>query len=332
MRRRHGFTLVELLVSVAVLGVVLVYLLRTFTVQHRTYAVVDEVSEMQQNARTVADLMARDLRHAGLMVPEGAAVCGIDNASSLTGIQDGTDVLFVSDADAIMPGTAKVADFGADLPTSVTNVTAPGATTLDVDALVAEGTFQAAYDLDADGTNDSDFRPGAGVIVADVNDPTRGAACGIVTAQDAAATEIDVTMLTGALRTASVPASLTAVPAHVYAIDDQSRLVRNGDVLAENVDDLQLAYFFDANDNGVEDSGETWGISSKAYGAAASGLQTDTLRDVRFNLVMRTRYADPEHGQGQFQVTENSATTPAADGFRRRVHTATVRLRNMGAR
>jgi prepilin-type N-terminal cleavage/methylation domain-containing protein len=98
VRRRAGFTLIELLVSVAMLGIVVVYLLRSFTVQHRTYTVVDETTELQQNLRAVADLVERDLRHAGMMVPESGAVCGVDDTA-------GPDVLFVSDADAILPGT-----------------------------------------------------------------------------------------------------------------------------------------------------------------------------------------------------------------------------------
>jgi len=94
LRRRAGFTIIELLVSVAMLGIIMVYLLRSFTVQHRTYTVVDETTELQQNARAVADLLERDLRHAGMLVAESGAVCGVDDTN-------GPDLLFVSDTDAI---------------------------------------------------------------------------------------------------------------------------------------------------------------------------------------------------------------------------------------
>ena len=89
MNTRHGFTLVELLVSVAVLGVVMIYVFGSFGAQHKAYTVVDQVTETQQNVRAIGELLERDLRHAGLMVPESGAVCGIDNTN-------GPDVLFVS--------------------------------------------------------------------------------------------------------------------------------------------------------------------------------------------------------------------------------------------
>jgi len=43
-RRNAGFTLVELLVSAAAMAIVIFYTLGTFTVQHQTYTVVDQVS------------------------------------------------------------------------------------------------------------------------------------------------------------------------------------------------------------------------------------------------------------------------------------------------
>jgi prepilin-type N-terminal cleavage/methylation domain-containing protein len=334
--RRAGFTLVELMVSVALLGVVVVYLLQTFTVQHRTYTVVDEVTEMQQNMRAVSDLLERDLRHAGMMVPEGAAVCGLDNAAGLGalapfGIRDNTDVLFVSDADAIVPGDEKSADFAADLDLTDTNVNGNAADALDVDALVAEPSppLRAAYDLNGDGTTDSDFRAGAGVIVTDPGDPGRGAACGVVTADPTTST-LNVRILTAAL--GAGPSGLAVVPAHVYAVSPGLQLLRDGQVLAENVEDLQVAYLFDANENGVADAGEYQGDGVGPDYLANPASDVDTVREVRFNVVARTRFADPENNVGQFQITENSPAVAAADGFRRRVQTSTVRLRNVGNR
>jgi hypothetical protein len=54
---------------------------------------------------------------------------------------------------------------------------------------------------------------------------------------------------------------------------------------------------------------------------------------VRVNLVTRTRSEDREWTQGRLQATENRAAAGVgSDGFRRRVHTSTVMLRNLGAR
>ena len=97
MARREGFTLIELLVVVAVMGIAVIYMFETLTAGNRAYTVLDQVAETQQSMRAVADLIERDIRHAGMMVPQGAAVCGVDNTTD-------PDVLYVSDAEAIDPG------------------------------------------------------------------------------------------------------------------------------------------------------------------------------------------------------------------------------------
>ena len=58
------------------------------------------------------------------------------------------------------------------------------------------------------------------------------------------------------------------------------------------------------------------------------------LREIRFNIVTRTRANDPRkpNNAGIGQTTENRATNiPGADGRRRRIYSATVRLRNTSA-
>jgi prepilin-type N-terminal cleavage/methylation domain-containing protein len=318
--RRAGFTLIELLVSVAMLGIVVVYLLRSFTVQHRTYTVVDETTELQQNLRAVADLLERDLRHAGMMVPESGAVCGVDSTSA-------PDILFVSDADAISPGTEKVADFGAD--TTATTVAASTPEVLTVGGLVAEPSpFRAAYDTDDDGVADSDFREGAGVIVTDLAEPDRGAACGVV--EDSTSTSITVDWRSGGLESAGT--DLIVIPAHVYEVNGNGALERDGDVLVENVDDFQVAYFFDGDGDALVDANEYRGTGGVAYDASDGAVEENEIREVRVNLVLRTRLEDPTWTQGVFQNLENRAAVAGTDGFRRRIHTASVRLRNTGNR
>ena len=62
------------------------------------------------------------------------------------------------------------------------------------------------------------------------------------------------------------------------------------------------------------------------------------LTEIRVNIVVRTRNQDadvlqnPGMAQGQWQTTENRVAPGGFDGFRRRVHTAIVRPRNVGLR
>ncbi|HUK62883.1 MAG TPA: prepilin-type N-terminal cleavage/methylation domain-containing protein, partial [Dongiaceae bacterium] len=100
MRARHGFTLTELMVSVVMMAVVVMWLMQSFTTQQRSYVMLDEMTEAQGNMRAISDLLEREIRTAGMMVPENAAVCGIDNTNA-------PDVLYVSDADSLDPTGAK---------------------------------------------------------------------------------------------------------------------------------------------------------------------------------------------------------------------------------
>lgn len=63
--RQGGFTLIELMVSL-VLGLILIGgVLNIFVSNRETYRVTENLTRMQENARTGFDFMARDLREAG---------------------------------------------------------------------------------------------------------------------------------------------------------------------------------------------------------------------------------------------------------------------------
>ena len=51
MKRHAGFSLIELMISMAVMGLVVVYVTQTFSTQERTYVMVDQLTEAQQSLR-----------------------------------------------------------------------------------------------------------------------------------------------------------------------------------------------------------------------------------------------------------------------------------------
>ena len=325
--RRDGFSLIELLIATAILGFALVSMMVSISLSNRAYTTTDQVTESQQALRAMAYLLERDIRHTGMMVPLGASLCADDNQGS-------PDVLYVTDAEAIDPGNDLVPYNGAEVQGAVTNVAATGGTTtLVLDSLVLEppSPTRAAYDADGNGTNDSDFQANGGVIVMDLNDPTRGVACGPVTAVNVGGTSVTFRTVSKALGAAGGGVQLVAIPAHVYAIANGDQLTRNGRLLAEGIEDLQLAYFLDANSDGLVDPGDMHGTGA-GVNANFDAQNTDMrlLREVRLNLVVRTRNPDSEF-TGEPQAFENR-TAGAADGFRRRVYTSTLRVRNMDRR
>jgi hypothetical protein len=348
----------EVMVSAAVLGVIMFYLTDMLVQQSRTYAVVDDVHEAQQNLRAVADLLEREVRSTGMLVREGGAICGIDNGAG------GSDLLFVTDADVMDPTDVTEAGLGLEIETGYNNTAATSTMQLDGRALEPDAN-DVMYDNSSplNGTADSDFFwPGAGIgggiIVTDKNNPDRGVRCGVLTDVRPAGVGdtrviVDWTVTIGgtpyspnpglgALLPGMAVQSLIAIPAHAYLIDrsvpQRPRLWRDGVILADDVEDLQVAYFHDANANSTIDLGE-WSGDTAASPYNPDLLDNLELRAIRFNLVVRTAEQDPDVAQdpslafGVVQPTENSAVVAGpADGYRRRIYSRTIRPRNVGLR
>lgn len=330
-RREGGFSLIELVISAALILIVMVVVTRAFSTQQKTYIVVDQVSEAQQNLRAVTDLIERDVRRAGYMVPSHAAVCAYDKS-------DGTDTLFVSKASAIRTvfdleaeGLSLAADKGAPVSGAGATYNASG----NSFSLVLDRLW---VDYQPDG---SDFAVGEGVIVASERNEDAPVACGKITAISGTTLTVDF----GSTSTGAVGsnANVIAVPAHVYEVvlgvgGAPNRLLRNGRLLASDVEDFQLTYYFDENNDLVVDAGEMFGT---AGGTAqpwellplANRPDFSTLREVGVNVVTVTRTDDPnlDYQMGSGQVTGNrlAATLPSVDGKRRRVSSTRVRVRNV---
>ena len=321
--RNSGFTIIELMIASAIMAIVMIFTMETFTINNRTYIKIDSVVDTQQGLRAIASLLERDLRHAGMMVPEAAAICGIDNTAA-------PDLLYISDHTAINPVDAIGAFDGARVQ-GVSQVNTGGPDTLlPLDTLVLEpDTPDPSYDTDGNGVNDSDFRVNGGVIIADLMNPGRGSVCGIVKSVNLGAPSITVNIKTAALGPLGGAFALIAVPALEYRITS-NKLYRNNLRLADGVEDLQVAYFLDSNGNHDLDADELHGMTGNDYLASAS--DASELRAVRINIVARTRSEDERFTEGFFQATENRDAGITRDGYRRRVHTAIVRTRNVGDR
>jgi type IV pilus assembly protein PilW len=72
-----GFTLVELMIVVALSGIVMAAVYSIYIAQQKSYIAQDQVVEMQQNIRAALDLMEREIRMAGYDI-------GGDTGASIT--------------------------------------------------------------------------------------------------------------------------------------------------------------------------------------------------------------------------------------------------------
>jgi type IV pilus assembly protein PilW len=144
----HGYSLVELLVAMAITLVVMAGVYKVYVTQQGSYLLQEQVAEMQQNARTAKYIMTREIRMAGYD-PTGLAAAGFVSAYNdsirftmdITG-EDGTitvpgdDITFSVSVD-----NALQRDEGSGKQAMVENVQAVG--------------FAYAFDWDGDGNIDT---------------------------------------------------------------------------------------------------------------------------------------------------------------------------------
>ena len=89
--RAAGFTLVEILVALSIMGIAVGAIYGIFIAANRSYHTQDHVAEAQQGVRVGTDFMVRDIRIAGLD-PLETAGAGIEEATT-------TKMRFTSDID-----------------------------------------------------------------------------------------------------------------------------------------------------------------------------------------------------------------------------------------
>ena len=82
----RGFTIVELVVGLAIGLILLGVAVKIFLVQQRAYNVQEQLSEMQQNIRSAMDMIVRETKMAGYN-PTDLDFVGIGTNSSTTSIQ-----------------------------------------------------------------------------------------------------------------------------------------------------------------------------------------------------------------------------------------------------
>lgn len=106
LKNAQGFTLVELMITLAISGIIVAAIYAAYISQQRTYLAQEQVAEMQQNIRAAVDLMAREIRSAGYD-PTGKAGAVITTASA-------GQISFSQDinGDGDTADTGEIIDFG----------------------------------------------------------------------------------------------------------------------------------------------------------------------------------------------------------------------------
>ena len=77
--RQKGVTLLELLVTLVIAGLIIAGIYRVFIAQSKAYTVQDQIVEVQQNVRGAMEILLRDLRMAGFNYDNPASTVYISN-------------------------------------------------------------------------------------------------------------------------------------------------------------------------------------------------------------------------------------------------------------
>ena len=298
-RRRNeaGLTLIELMTALFISALVTVQVLAMMSATKESYYAQKRVLETQIDARLIADMVMRDLRGSGFMVP---AMAGI---SSRDGALVGPDALCTSDSAVDETKLTEAVQPLNGAPLMVT--------------LASTDTVQVAdneKDLDRDG--DEDFVVGAGIIVSD---GTRTHCARIVSL---GSNSIKFTPATPAGFTAAVP-NARAIPAVIYEITANG-LMRNAILLSSNVEDFQVEFAVDTTGDGIIDPGAG---EFPIHDLNATG--TTAIRGVQLSVLSRTSLADPNINTPGRPAVANRTASGTADFFLRRLVTVTAAPRNL---
>jgi Tfp pilus assembly protein PilW len=272
-------------------------ILSILSTQMKSYAAQKAVTEAQGDARLAVDLIVRDVRMGGFMVPQTVAVSGVDGGTG------SSDLLCVSDP-SVMNDTQVDLAMSRFTGASPTAAMSGGASSVTVNAA----------DLDIDGDGDVDFTDGSGIIIAN----STSTHCGLITGIGGGV--VSFAPVTAGAFVVNVGDGV-AVPAIIYR-RTSAGLIRNSLLVSRQVEDLQIEYAVDANDDGQISGGEfpIHGLTCQNPGR---------LRGLRLSVLTRTINQDPHiTGTGRQAVANRNASgTP--DAYRRRLVSVSVAPRNL---
>lgn len=300
--RRSGFSLVELMVALAVMAIVTTQLLLAFSQQHTSSLEHERTIEIQEEARLVANVILKDLRSGGLMVPKYTAVASRDGGVA------GSDALCISDASVL--DDASIAAATSKFPGAMVSNAFVG----PISSVLVTS---ASLDIDADG--DNDFAVGSGLIIGNKTE----AHCAVVTAIAVGGVTTTISFAPASVATFNGAVGDPVVPALIYSVAG-TNLSRNSVVLSNHIEDLQAEFGVDADRDGtveIATAPPEFPINS------LDGWEDELLRTVRVHVTARDARPVPGFA-GQFAAVANRVAG-VADNFKRRRITGDAILRNL---
>lgn len=330
-KAQRGFTLVEVLIAMALATLVGLAGYVVFSSTNFSYKVEQDVVEAQQNLRVAMDRLARDLRHAGFGLPTPPEVLPTLTFGSYS---FSSPITYTNSSTA--PDSITILGIGYEAATlvgSASGQNAGGSTTLCVSS---DSAFAPNGSLDSR----RKYINIGGSVYRELTSAS-GASCGgsgkslgLALALDRAYPDTTPVYIIYAV-TYSISTTVTGCSTSnpCLVMKDHSGLLGSTDeqIVAENIEDMQFAYGVDVSPyDGIIDSGGSYGSDD----FVDTPSDSTSIIAVRASIVARTRNEDPR-GKKEFhpfcledRAGDSSCTGASADGYRRRRLTRIVKLRN----
>ncbi len=304
-KSNQGFTLVELMIAMVVGIIVLTGVFIIFKNQQTSYTTQDQLNMAQQNLRAAMEMIKHDIQIAGFVTnwdPQEFRA-DWDNADGDNDITTDTEkvrpVILSTDSniqsDAITvfkadPTTRHVLDFSEKAKNN--SLQLDNYTDLGLDVVQAFGVLVT-----------SDISTSAELfMVTNPGDPAT-----IVTRSIIGANNL--------IHTYSSDDMVFAADIVTYSVDGNNNLLRNNQVMAENIENIQFQYL-DRDYNVANDVDEfTNGASD--------------VRAIDIFMLIRTDSPEPDYVDRHTYQIGNAVLNPN-DNFRRKVLKSRIRTRNIG--
>lgn len=278
VHRQNGFTLIELLIAVTIAIIIIGATYATYISQQRSFTAQDQVSEMTSTSKVALDMIVNDIREAGFGVPDDLS--SVQRVIGCPGINGYTERVTLQDG--------------------------VGAGTTDVITIV--GGFRLVGNINANYTSGSTTLVLTDTGIVNNNDKSYisigGMTLAIVSSVDSSTT---LTLQSGLNKSYPVGVPVYLVENRTYSVTvagELQRTVRDSgnagcitspdgpDTIAENIEDLQIAFEVDTNGDGIPDAFR-YDVGNIALGAG------DVILRIRVNLLAQTARPDPNFlGQG----------------------------------
>lgn len=316
--KNKGFTLVELLVTMAVVSIIMVAVISAFNIQQKAQVKQQLITEVQQNGRAAAYMLARDIRMTSFGLGDGVVTYwdGSTHSNySAINIEDGGNgpdrikILYAATLDLLNPAYLEVnalATTQVSLSQDVLNVDDATGFVPGELAIITNGDFSSIFQITGVSPQNLGHNPDTGV-----NPP------------------VD-TMINpkGAFGVGSAVYRLRYITYDVSYADPSHpvmRIDRDGptggspfEIIAEDIEDLQAVYIF-------ED-----GVSANDLDVGPSNHDYAHIRAVRVTVLARTRVEKEEFKGGRRPTIENHLQGPSDDSYGRRLITLELKIRNFG--